>query len=62
MLEHEISIESIVQRGRDCSGAPVQVVMITHETREAVMAEALKGIAQTANVVEAPCMIRIEAF
>jgi len=58
---YDISIESMVQRGRD-PGAPVSVVMITHEAREAVMAQALKAIAGLANVVEAPCMIRIEAF
>lgn len=61
LAAQDISIESIIQRGRD-PGAPVQVVMITHETREAAMAEALRGIAQANTVLEPPCMIRIEAF
>lgn len=56
-----ISIESIIQRGRD-PGAPVQVVMVTHETEEAAMAQALQEIALAKNVVDPPCMIRIEAF
>jgi homoserine dehydrogenase len=57
----DISIESIIQRGRD-PGAPVKVVMVTHETREAAMAQALQGIARANHVVERPCMIRIEAL
>jgi homoserine dehydrogenase len=61
LADLSISIESIIQRGRD-PGAPVKVVMITHETQEAAMARALQRIAQANNVVEAPCMIRIEAF
>ncbi len=56
-----ISIESIIQRGRD-PGAAVQVVMVTHETSEASMAQALQEIGMANNVVETPCMIRIEAF
>lgn len=61
LADRSISIESIIQRGRD-PGAPVQVVIITHETREAAMAEALQNIARANNVVDTPCMIRIEAF
>lgn len=61
LAAQNLSIESILQRGRD-PGAPVQVVMITHETREAALAEALRGIAQANTVLEPPCMIRIEAF
>jgi homoserine dehydrogenase len=57
----DISIESIIQRGRD-PAAPVKIVMITHETREALMAQALQGIEQANHVVERPCMIRIEAL
>jgi homoserine dehydrogenase len=56
-----ISIESILQRGRD-PGAPVKVVMVTHETLEAAMARALQRLGQANNVLEAPCMIRIEAL
>jgi len=56
-----ISMESIIQRGRS-PGAPVQVVMTTHETGEAQMAQALQEIAKANHVVEPPCMIRIEAF
>lgn len=61
LARHDISIESMIQRGRD-PGAPVQVVIITHDTREAAMQQALQGLTQATNVVEAPCMIRIEAF
>lgn len=61
LASQDISIESIIQRGRD-PGSPVQVVMITHETREAAMGGALRRIAQADTVLEPPCMIRIEAF
>lgn len=61
LAQRDISIESIIQRGRD-PGAPVQIVIITHETREAAISDALQAIARANNVVEAPCMIRIEAF
>ena len=56
-----ISIESMLQRGRD-PGEVVPLVMIIHETEEAAMTRALERIAALDPVVEPPRMIRIEAL
>jgi homoserine dehydrogenase len=59
LKEHEVSMESVLQRTRD-PGEPVPVVMTMHETEEASMTKALDEIASVDAVVKAPCMIRIE--
>jgi len=55
-----VSLESMLQRGR-APGEAVPVVLVTHETRESAMREALARIAALDAVVEAPTLIRIEA-
>jgi homoserine dehydrogenase len=50
----------MLQRGR-APGEAVPVVLVTHETRESAMREALARIAALDAVVEAPTLIRIEA-
>ena len=59
--ERGISIESVLQRGRD-PGEQVAVVIITHETCESDLAAALAEIARQDAVVEPPLFIRIEAL
>jgi homoserine dehydrogenase len=54
-----ISLESMLQRGR-APGEAVPVVLVTHETQEAAMREALQRIAALDAVLEAPTLIRIE--
>jgi homoserine dehydrogenase len=54
-----ISLESMLQRGRS-PGEAVPVVLVTHETREAAMRDALARIAALDAVLEDPAMIRIE--
>jgi homoserine dehydrogenase len=54
-----ISLESMLQRGR-APGEAVPVVLVTHETQEAAMREALTRIAALDAVLEAPTLIRIE--
>jgi len=61
LRDEEVSLESMIQRGRD-PGEPVAVVITTHETREAGMMRALKTIGAQKTVVEPPRMIRIESF
>lgn len=61
LRDHDISMESMIQRGRD-PGEPVPVVITTHETREAAMTRALERIAALKSVVRPPCMIRIESL
>jgi homoserine dehydrogenase len=55
-----VSIESMIQRGRD-HGAPVAIVMITHETPQSRVERALKAIAASDKVRARPCMIPMEA-
>ena len=69
MGEHGISLESIVQRRRapkaDAPGSAVPsdtqpIMMITYETTEAAMRDALKAVAASEVVAGVPRMIRIE--
>lgn len=55
-----VSIESMIQRGRD-HGAPVAIVMITHETPQSAVERALKAISASDKVRSRPCMIPMEA-
>jgi homoserine dehydrogenase len=70
MAEQDISVESIVQKrpnmalpgsGRpNAKGERTTVVMITHETTEAAIRQALEAIEAGGHVDEKPQMIRIE--
>lgn len=70
MSQQSISLESIVQRrlrtdlpglgARGEEGAPVTVIMVTHQTTEAAMKRALEAIVKDGHVHERPQMIRIE--
>jgi homoserine dehydrogenase len=55
-----VSIESMIQRGR-AHGAPVAIVMITHEAAQSAVERALKAIAASDKVRARPCMIPMEA-
>ena len=59
LRDHEISIEALIQRGRNPE-QPVPIVLTTHDAVEAQMAGALAKIGRLAAVVEPPRMIRIE--
>ncbi len=61
LRDNAVSMEQVLQRGRD-PGEPVPVVLTTHETEEAGMIRTLNEIASLEAVVEPPRMIRIEAF
>lgn len=56
-----VSLESVLQRGRD-PGQPVQLIMTTHETLEQDMQNAIEKIADLDAVMEKPHMMRIEEF
>jgi homoserine dehydrogenase len=69
MGERGISLESVIQRPdlrvKDSTEENVQtrtVVLITHETMEATVREALTQIARDGFIVGAPQLIRIEAL
>ncbi|GAB4260381.1 MAG: homoserine dehydrogenase [Deferrisomatales bacterium] len=57
--EYNISIESVVQKGRD-AGQAVPLVIMTHEAREADVRRALGEIETLGVTLGAPALIRIE--
>ncbi len=57
--ENGISIQSVVQKGRDSEGA-VPIVMVTHEAEEARVNAALDTISHIDFVLDQPLTIRIE--
>ncbi len=59
LRDNAVSMESIIQRGRDPE-EPVDVVMTTHETTERAMQQVLAAIDGLDAVVEPPTLIRIE--
>jgi homoserine dehydrogenase len=59
LRDYRISLESMLQRGR-APGEAVPVVLVTHETRESAMRDALARVAALDAVLEAPTLIRIE--
>jgi homoserine dehydrogenase len=61
LRDEQVSMQSMIQRGRSLepTGA-VRVVLTTHETEEAGMMQAVKRIAELDAMVEPPCVIRIE--
>jgi len=60
LSEVGVSIESMIQRGRN-PGEGVAIVMITHEAPQSEVARALKAIAGSDKVRARPCMIPMEA-
>ncbi|MBV8934470.1 MAG: homoserine dehydrogenase [Alphaproteobacteria bacterium] len=61
LRDEQVSMESMIQRGR-APGEAVPVVMTTHVTVEAAMRRALARIEALDTVLEPPRMIRIEDF
>lgn len=58
--EHSISIESVIQKGKEPNGGDVQVVMMTHESREKDLKNAIKKINRFSFVNNRSNFIRIE--
>ncbi len=59
LRDEQVSVESLIQRGRS-PGESVPVVLTMHDAEEASMQRALARIGQLDTVVEPPRMIRIE--
>lgn len=59
LRDHHVSIESLIQRGRN-PGQAVPIVLTSHDTTEAAMRGALAQIATLPSVLEPPRLIRIE--
>ncbi|MBA4392746.1 MAG: homoserine dehydrogenase [Desulfobacca sp.] len=56
---HQISIASVIQKGRDLGGA-VPIVMMTHEARESGVQEAIKKIDRLPVIKDKTVIIRVE--
>lgn len=61
LRDQAVSLESVLQRGRD-PGQPVSIILTTHETRQNDMTAAVGKIAQLKSVLEKPHLMRIEDF
>ena len=59
--EHEISIESVIQKGRAGQGDFVPLVLMTHEASEENMQNALAEIKELDIVGEEVSLIRVES-
>ena len=59
LRDEEVSIESVLQRGR-APGETVPLILTTHEAEEAAMSRVLEKLKSVAAVVEDPALIRIE--
>ena len=57
----KVSLESVLQRGRD-PNQTVPVILTTHETRESDMRMATEKISKLKSVTEPPHLMRIEVF
>lgn len=61
LRDHKVSLESVLQRGRDPEQA-VPVILTTHETSDDSIQQVAAKIAQLKSVVEPPYLMRIEEF
>lgn len=61
MRDYKVSIEAVQQRGRDPEN-PVSVVIITHNTRQADINEAVGKMGALRAVAAEPSLLRIENF
>ena len=54
-------MESVLQQGRD-PGQPVDLVLTTHESRRADIAESCRQIAKLDSTIGEPCLLRVVVF
>lgn len=59
LRDHNVSIEALLQRGRD-PGQPVSIVLVTHEINQSAMRRALAEIGALSTVTAPPTCLRIE--
>ncbi len=61
LRDHKVSLESVLQRGRDPHQA-VPVILTTHETTEESIRRVAEQISKLKSVTEPPYLMRIEEF
>jgi homoserine dehydrogenase len=60
LSQYGVSVEQMVQQGRGEAGAPVPVVIITHQCREGAVYKALDDVRQAKFLKVPPRLVRIE--
>lgn len=61
MRDHNVSMEAVIQRGRD-PDKPVSIVITSHRVRQADIHAAITRIAAMPFMTDKPCLLRIEKF
>jgi homoserine dehydrogenase len=61
MRDHDVSIETVIQRGRD-PDKPVSVVITCHSVAQARIEKAVARIAKLRSMADKPSLMRIEKF
>ena len=59
MRDAGVSIESLIQKGRDADSGAVMVAMVTHEGPESAVSEALRLLEGSESLLEAPLVLLI---
>ncbi len=59
MRDAGVSIESLIQKGRDADSGAVMVAMVTHEGPESAVSEALRLLEGSESLLEAPLVLHI---
>ena len=59
MRDASVSIESLIQKGRDADSGAVMVAMVTHEGPESAVSEALRLLEGSESLIEAPLVLHI---
>lgn len=61
MRDHNVSMETVVQRG-DESDQPVSIAMMMHESMRGDIEKAAAAVENLEAVIDAPCLLRVERF
>ncbi|MGF1605374.1 MAG: homoserine dehydrogenase [Rhodothalassiaceae bacterium] len=59
LRDHDVSVQSLIQRGKAAEGG-VYLVLTTHLSSERAVSDAVAAIARSSHVLVAPTMLRIE--
>jgi homoserine dehydrogenase len=62
LAEYKVSIEAMRQRESDATDEGVDIIIITHKTKESSMNHALKKISELDAIYNTPARLRIEVF
>ena len=62
LAEYKVSIEAMRQRESDTTDEGVDIIIITHKTKESSMNHALKKISELDAIYNTPARLRIEVF